>query len=122
MNNESKEERTTGEPPKEKGRKERVFWAEGMPEIMAECCQAKVWHGSANMPRTIARCCKPMMRACRWFLLVPIVLAGAAFLLGYSLSPDTVLALWLVVSGTVILTVSLCVILAAAMCRARARS
>ena len=122
MNSESKEEQTRGKTPREKARKERVFWAEGMPKMMAECCRGKAWDGSANMPRTMARCCKPMMRACRWFLLIPIVLAGAALLLGYYLSPVTVRVLWLAISGTVVLTVSLCLILAVAMWRARARS
>lgn len=121
MNTESKEERTSADPPKEKGRKERVFWAEDMPEMMAECCQGRARDGAANMPRTMAKCRKTMMRVCQWFLLIPIVLAGAAFLLGYTLSPVTVRALWLAVSGSVVLTVCLCLILAAVMCRARAR-
>jgi len=73
------------------------------------------------MPGMMARCCEPMMRACRWFPLIPAVLAAAAFLLGYYLSPPTTRILWLVVSGTVVLIAALGLILATAMCSARGR-
>jgi len=105
----------------EKGRKEAFFRREGMSKWLPRCCEAMAGNQSGHVPGLMARCCEPTMRACRWCPVILIVLAGAAFLLGCYLSPSAVRVTWLLVSGAVVLTTSLGLLLARLMCRARAR-
>jgi len=121
MNSQSREEQSRNTKPDEKGRKEAFSHREGMSKQMARCCEAMGGNQSAHMPGLMARCCKPTMKACRWCPVILIVLAGAAFLLGCYLSPSAVRVTWLLVSGTVVLTAALGLLLARFMCRARAR-
>lgn len=121
MNSQSKEEQSRDAKSEEQGRKESFSWPEGMPKRLPRCCEAMAGNQSAHVPGMMARCCESMMRACRWFPVILIVLAGAAFLLGCYLSPSAVRVTWLLVSGTVLLTASLGLLLARLMCRARAR-
>lgn len=117
MNSQNKDEEIRDPKTNGKERKEPWSWPEGMPETMTKCCESMAGGGARSMPSMMTRCCGPMMRACRWFPLIPVVLAGAAFLLGYYLSPATVRVLWLAFSGAVLLMAAIGLIFANAMCR-----
>jgi len=121
MNSQSKEEQSRDTKSDQKGGKGAFFRQTGMPRWMPRCCEVMAGNLSADVPGLMGKCCEPTMRACRWCPVILIVLAGAAFLLGCYLSPSAVRVTWLLVSGTVVLTASLGLLLSRLMCRARAR-
>lgn len=102
----------------EKGPATQRCCPEGMPEMMANCCKDVGEDGPAGMAEMREKCCDGMKKACRWLPLIPLVLAGASFLLGYYLSPEIVRALWLGASGFMVLLGFVGLTMANAVCRA----
>ena len=73
------------------------------PQTQCCCPEGRGVGGSESMSGMMTKCCEHAKSACRWFPLIPILLAGSAFLLGYYLNPEAVRMLWLTFSGLVIL-------------------
>lgn len=76
---------------------------EGMPEMITNCCKDVGEGRPAGMAEMREKCCDGMKKMCRWVPVIPLVLGGASFLLGYYLSNEIVRALWLGASGFVVL-------------------
>ncbi len=102
---ESAKEETQETKSEGKRAESRRCCSEGMPEMMVNWCESMGAGGSRSENRSsmMANCCEGMKKACRWMPLIPILLAGVAFLLGYYLDPEIVRVLWLIVSGFVVL-------------------
>jgi type IV secretory pathway VirB2 component (pilin) len=106
MSSQKYEKKSKGTESKVKTGNKRFSSPDEMGRMMKACCPGM--DGSDNM---MARCCKSFMGAMRWLALIPIIIAGAALLLGYYLSPDSVRVLWMVGWGSVIGIAILCLIL-----------
>ena len=99
MNNQAKEERTEHRESEKKGQTSQSFSSRNMMRMMNACCHEEA--GSSNTMRSMRQCCRSCLGAMRWFLLVLLLLAGSALLLGYYLNPDSILVLWMVGWGIV---------------------
>ena len=67
------------------------------------CCPKDVGAGKFQCMDDMKARCGERMKACKWIPLFSVVLGASALLLGYFLNPESVRALWLVISGGVVL-------------------
>jgi len=74
------------------------------------CC------GTGSGERKMADCCESMpeshdcrskiskmMKACRWFPMIPVMLGLGLFLLGYYVKPETAKVMWMFMAGALVL-------------------
>ena len=72
------------------------FGWQGMPEMMAKCCEGM--SRSGDFRSMMAGC----MRMCRWVPLIPVVFGIAFLLLGYYLDASVIKVLWMLFAGFVV--------------------
>jgi hypothetical protein len=72
------------------------FNGQGMPEMMAKCCDYMSRPGDCRSMMT------ECMRRCRWFLLIPLVIGILLLLLCYVLDAEVTRIIWIAVAGFMI--------------------
>jgi len=100
VNYHTNEEKAAKKQSEEKSQSSQLFPSGNMMKMMQACCQGG--NEASNISRSMRQCCRPCMGAMRWFLLMILLFAGAALLLGYYLSPDSILVLWMIGWGIVL--------------------
>jgi hypothetical protein len=94
MKSQTDEEKSKGTETNGNTKTNRSFSSDDMTSMMNACCMGG--DGSKNMMGSMGRYCRSFMGAIWWFALIPILFAVSALILGYYLSPDNIVVLWMV--------------------------
>ena len=100
MNNQKNKEKSRPTESEKDSQTSQSYWSDNMSQMMNTCCMGG--KGSMNRMGSMGQCCRSFMKMFWWFALIPLLFAGSALLLGYYLSAESILVLWMVGWGIVL--------------------